>query len=313
MKTFFFLLTFLQLATAASYAKQADSMQAAGVGKDLALDSIRPRKDTAPQPSFAYRTFQDRREFVQYLLRHNRIFKKMDQPVLRLMPPIKEKRAVAVEETRLFYLVWGIFFLLALIRLGFRKYFKDLFRAFFSPTLSNRQLKEQLSQTPFPAFALNLFFTLSLGFYLYLVLLHIGYIRMEYPLYLVGVFVFLFIFVYLVKYILLRVCGWLFGLSELMDNYIFTLFLINKVLGVVLLPFILLIAFSAPELSATALNISIVGIILLLIYRYVRIFPMVKSQFSFSKFHFFLYLCGFEIAPILIIGKLTLIWLNGAS
>ncbi len=273
---------------------------------------IKNQKDTVPQPSFVDHQFDGRRQFVQYLISHNRIFEKADQPVEQFMPPVEEV-ALTRDKTNLFYVILGVFSLLALLRLGFRKYFQDLFRAFFSPTLSNRQLREQLYQTPFPAFALNLFFTISLGLYLYLVLLHTGYLRMEYPLYLLGVFVFLFIIVYLVKFLLLRLCGWLFGLSDLMDHYVFTLFLINKVLGVILLPFALLIAFSTPGLSALALDISIVGIILLVAYRYIRVFPLVKSQFSFSKFHFFLYLCGFEIAPILIIGKLTLIWLNGAS
>src|SRR5699024_7386443 len=210
------------------------------------------------------------------------------------------------------YLLLGLCFLLAVIRYGFRKYFKDLFRAFYSPTLSQRQLKDQLRQTPFPAFALYVFFVFSGGIYLYLILLHMRYVSITDPLYLAVFFIGLLILSYTLKYVILRLCSWLFGVRELIDNYIFTLYLINKILGVILLPFILILAFSPPVLSNASLNISLILVAFLFLYRYARVFPMVQPPVNLSKFHFFLYLCGLEIEPILIIGKLTLIWLNGA-
>lgn len=256
--------------------------------------------------------FDSRQDFVHHLLTHNILFSGANHPQFQLMQPRISQASSMVSGTMLFYLILGVCFLLAVIRLGFQKYFKDLFRAFFSPTLSQRQLKDQLYQTPFPGFALNLFFTVSAGIYLYLVLLKTGYLTLAEPLYLVVFFMLLFAVIYILKYVVLRICGWLFGLHELMDNYIFTLFLINKVLGIILLPFSLILAFSPSGMAQSFLNISIIFITILFIYRYVRVLPIVKSQGSFRKFHFFLYLCGFEVAPILIIGKLTLIWLNGA-
>ncbi len=272
-------------------------------------------KDTATvpsYPSFVLKSFDNRQDFVHYLLTNNRLFKGIDHPQMRLMSFRASRMPGHINKAVLFYLLLGVCFLLALIRLGFRKYFTDLFRAFFSPTLSQRQLKDQLHQTPFPAFALNVFFTVSLGVYLYLVLLKTQYLSLESPLYLVAFFILLMMLIYLLKYVILRVGGWLFGYHELMDNYIFTLFLINKILGIGLLPFSLILAFSPTRLSGVFFNLSIIFIGLLLVYRYIRVFPFVKSQAAFSKFHFFLYLCGFEIAPVLIIAKLTLIWLNGA-
>lgn len=249
---------------------------------------------------------------MDYLLTNNRLFSGIQQPKMRLMQSRMSALTWQSDKTTLFYLLLGVCFLLALIRLGFRKYFNDLFRAFFSPTLSQRQLKDQLHQTPFPAFALNVFFTISIGVYLFLVLLKTQYLPPGSPLYLVVFFILLIMVIYLLKYVVLRIGGWLFGYHELMDNYIFTLFLIHKILGIVLLPFSLILAFSPTGLSSVFFNLSLIFIALLLVYRYIRVFPFVKSQAAFSRFHFFLYLCGFEIAPVLIIAKLTLIWLNGA-
>ena len=262
-------------------------------------------------PTFVGRSFDRPTVFADYLLAHNRFFDDSLPPEKQLMPLGIRQGREASHRSLLFYLLLGVCFLLALIRMGFSKYFQDLFQAFISPTLSQRQLKDQLYQTPFPAFALNVFFSLSAGIYLYLVLLRTGYIPDEDPLYLAALFVVFLMFSYSFKYVILRLCGWLFGYYELMDNYIFTLFLINKILGVVLLPFVLLLAFSTPGWSNAALHISIVLVAILFIYRYIRVFPLIKSQIAFSKFFFLLYICAFEIAPILIIGKLTLLWLKG--
>jgi len=263
-------------------------------------------------PTFADTAYRDFRSFSEYLLTHNSLLAHTEKP----QPDIAEIRPGAADllsaNTVLFYAITGVLFFLAVIRITFSKYFSDLFRAFFNPTLSQRQLREQLSQTPFPALLLNLFFTLSAGLYLFLILRHFQYITVRQPLVLIPVFMGLIMVVYLVKYAFLRLTGWLFNYPEVTTGYVFTLYMVNKVLGVALIPFILVLAFSAPEIASVALSISVVLIILLFVYRYIRSYALVKNQIFFNKFQFFVYLCGFEIAPVLIIGKLVLLWLNGA-
>ena len=50
--------------------------------------------------------------------------------------------------------------------LAFAKYFNDLFRVFFRTTLKQRQIKEQLMQTPLPSLMFNVFFVASAGLYI---------------------------------------------------------------------------------------------------------------------------------------------------
>lgn len=263
-------------------------------------------------PSFSDSSFKDTRQFTDYLLTHNRVFHHTDKPRADMAVLRPDDGQSPQTQATLFYVIAGVLFLLALIRITFTKYFSDLVRAFFNPTLSQRQLREQLSQTPFPALLLNLFFALSSGLYLFLILRHTHYITVREPLVLIPVFMGLIMVVYLFKYAFLRVTGWLFNYPEVATGYIFTLYMVNKVLGVVLIPFILVVAFSDPEIATVALNISVILIILLFVYRYIRSYALVKNQIFFNKFQFFVYLCGFEIAPVLIIGKLVLLWLNGA-
>ena len=212
----------------------------------------------------------------------------------------------------LVYVVGGVLLLIAIIRLSYMKYFTDLFRAFLNPTLSQRQLKDQLSQSPFPNFLFNAFFIISLGMYLYLVLYRKQVFPQAEPWMLIPGLIALVGIVYGTKYVVLRFCGWLFGNAELADAYIFILYLINKILGVLLVPFVVILAFCSAEIAQTFLYISIFFIILLVIYRYIRSYSLVKQYLSFSKLHFFLYLCAFEVAPVLILTKVLLnIWLTG--
>lgn len=263
-------------------------------------------------PSFVLKKFDNRQDFVQYLLAHNTLYKETQHPEFRPVQWHENNQSRNDTNAQIFYIILGTFLFIAFIHAVFNKYYKDLFHAFVSPTLSRRQLKDQLYQTPFPAFLLNLFFIVSFGVYLFLFLEQKGYLSELMPTYVVSIIILFLGAIYLIKYLSLRFLGWLLGLKEEVDGYIFTIFLINKIMGVFLLPFILLLAFGSLQLSTTALNISLVLVILLFIYRYFRALPLINSRTEINKFHFFLYLCAFEIAPILIIGKFFTLWVAGA-
>jgi len=240
-------------------------------------------------------------------LANNNTFLRPDKPRYFQLNPLRPYKDL----DWLVYLIGGIVLLLGIIRMSYLKYFSDLFRAFLNPTLSQRQLKDQLSQSPFPNFLLNAFFAISLGVYFYLLMYRQQYIFNADAWLLIPGLVLLVALVYIVKYLVLRFCGWLFGNADLADAYIFILYLINKVVGIMLVPFLVILAFCQPEIARTFLYISIFFIILLVGYRYIRSYSVVKQYLSFSKLHFFLYLCAFEVVPVLILTKVLLIWLTG--
>ncbi len=210
----------------------------------------------------------------------------------------------------LFYLLVVLFIFFAVLRRAFPKYFNDLFRLFFRTTIKQRQIREQLVQTPLPSLLLNVFFMASAGLYMSFLLTH-------YSINPVGNFWLLFLYcsaglsvAYFVKYAGLKICGWLFNMDDEADSYIFIVFIVNKMLGIMLLPILLILAFSLGEVYSIGLTFSWCLIGGLLVYRFILTYAAIHNQVRVNLFHFFLYLCGFEIAPLLLVYKALLIFLN---
>ncbi len=203
----------------------------------------------------------------------------------------------------LFYLLVFLLIVFALLRRAFPKYFSDFFRLFFRTTLKQRQIQEQLMQTPLPSILLNGFFVVSGGLY-------ITFLLQYFKLNPIDNFWLMFLYcslglsvAYLVKFIGLKVSGWLFNMKEAADSYIFSVFIVNKMIGILLLPFLILQAFAAGDVYAIGLTISWCILAGLLAYRFILTYDVVRNQVKVNLFHFFLYLCAFEIAPLLLVYK----------
>ena len=207
----------------------------------------------------------------------------------------------------LFYYLIFLFLLFGLLRRAFAKYFYDLFRVFFKTTLKQRQTQEQLLQSPLPSVFMNGFFVLSAGLYA-------NFVLQFFQLSIVENFWLQYAYcaaalaaIYLVKYIGLKITGWLFNVSDATDSYIFIVFIINKMLGIFFLPFLLLLAFTTDPLYRSAMIISWFGIGILLIYRFILSYAAVRKEIKLNSFHFILYILGFEVIPLLLIYKLLLL------
>lgn len=206
----------------------------------------------------------------------------------------------------LFYVLIFLLLLFALFKKLFPRYFNDLFRLFFRTTLKQRQIREQLIQTPLPSLLFNGFFILTAALYIDFLLEHFNLKPVDdfWLLYLycvVGLSG-----VYLTRFLGLKLSGWVFNIQEATDSYIFIVFIVNKIIGICLLPFLVLLAFSTEVVYSSALTISWYSIGILLIYRFILSFKAVRNQVKVNLFHFFLYLMAFEIIPLLLIYKVLL-------
>jgi len=197
--------------------------------------------------------------------------------------------------------------LFGLLRRTFAKYFYDLFRVFFKTTLKQRQTQEQLLQSSLASVFMNSFFVLSAGLY-------VNFLLQYFQLVISDNFWLQYVYcagalatIYSVKYIGLKITGWLFNVSNATESYIFIVFIINKMLGIFLLPFLLLLAFANDPLYGAAMVISWLGIGLLLIYRFILSYAALRKEVKLNSFHFILYILGFEVIPLLLIYKLLLV------
>ena len=225
-------------------------------------------------------------------------------------PPIRinsDKKEYEGKES-LFYPLMSLLLLFALFRETFSKYVDDLYRLFFRTTIKQRQIKDQLVQTPLPSLLLNLFFFIIAGLYITLFLNYIHRAPIENFWLLVFYCMLGLAAMYSVKYFSLKITGWIFNMKEATDSYVFIVFVVNKIIGIYLLPFLVLLAFTQGNLNKIAFTISWLGVAGLLAYRFILTYITVRNQIKVNPFHFFVYLLAFEVVPLLLIYKLLLVF-----
>jgi len=281
---------------------QADSVNAAradSLQKYSGRNLLPVKKRSAVMPSW---TTQEGVPLPLQILSHQPYFGFTGEPV------ISQSRERKVDDRDLlFYVLTGVVLLFALLKQLFGKYLADLRRLFFRSTLKQRQLREQLLQTPLPSLLFNIFFFITGGLYLAFLFTHLQLDLPDTGFWLLALYGFgALAATYLVKYVGLKLIGWLFRMTPLTDAYVFVVFMVNKALGIFLLPFLWLVSYASGELQTVAWSISWAGIGLLLLYRYILGWGAVRNQVSFRLFHFVLYLLAFEVAPLLLIYKVVL-------
>ncbi|HTL07902.1 MAG TPA: DUF4271 domain-containing protein [Chitinophagaceae bacterium] len=235
------------------------------------------------------------------VIRVNALYNFEGQPLMRR----EEERAPGGKDA-LFYLLTGLLFFFALIKLLFGKYLGNLTGLVFRGSLRQKQIREQLLQTPLPSLFLNIFFVIVAGLYIFFLLQHYKAMPGDSFWLLLLYCVLAVALVYLVKFVMLKFTGWIFNIREAADTYIFIVFLVNKLLAIFLLPLLFVMTFSLPSWGNVLLTLSYVMVGGFFAYRYIVSFAPVRREVKVSQFHFFMYLCAFELVPLLLIYKILL-------
>lgn len=210
----------------------------------------------------------------------------------------------------LFYVLTGLVTALACIRLIFPKYLKNLFLLFMQTSIRQKQTREQLLQNNLASVLLNILFVASASIYITLFIQFKHWVAIPFYQLLFYCVVILFI-IYIGKYLFLAFSGWVFNVPEATNAYTFIVFLVNKVLGIVLIPFVLMITFSPLPIKQIAITISAGLALVLFMYRYLISFGVIRANLKVSALHFFLYLCAVELLPLLLIYKLLVNFVSG--
>jgi len=211
----------------------------------------------------------------------------------------------------LFYLMAGVIFFLAFIRVLFSKYFRNLFLLFFQTSLRQKQTREQLLQDNLASLFINLLFFISAGLYISLLIKYYNWTQVSF--WWLSLFsAVLLIFVYLGKYLFLLFAGWVFNTKEAAGSYIFLVFMVNKVMGVLLIPFLLILSFAQFEVVNVGVTVSFGLIALMYVYRYLVSFGTIRNKLKVNPLHFFIYLCAVEVLPLLLIYKGLINYIAGS-
>ena len=203
----------------------------------------------------------------------------------------------------LFYLILGVVFLLAFIKLVFPKFFRNLFMLFFQTSLRQKQTREQLLQDSWASLLVNLLFFLSAGLFITLLTKYKSWSSLPFwTLY--GYITAFIVLIYIGKFLFISFAGWVFNNKAAAQGYVFLVSMVNRIMGILLIPFIIFLAFGNPQMLNITITMSIVLVILLFLYRYLVSFGSLRNDLKINPFHFFIYLCAVEILPMLLIYKL---------
>ncbi len=243
---------------------------------------------------------------VAHLFKDLRFMNFTGKPVARQML-LKKSPA----KDHFFYLVAVMVLFLGCIRFFYSRYFGNLFRIFFNTSLRQSQLTDQLLQAKLPSLLFNTFFIISAGFFAFFALLQFNLVKNGIEWWkLLPACVIIVALIYIGKFFTLKFTGWITSYKDAADSYIFITFLINKILGVLLVPVVVILAFSGSGLSSVIIYPALMVVALLLLLRFFRSYGVLKGRLKVSRFHFLLYIAGVEIIPILLICKGLMIYLN---
>jgi len=288
-------------------AQQTDSARAVHPDTGISVQKQRvlpPAKDTvradttvllAPPPP----RVRSYRQVVDSLLGANRFIRADQAPVYLTITYRKPGGKELI-----FYFLCAVLLIFGLFRTFYPGYYSNLFRVFFNTSVRQTQLTDQLLQARLPSLILNIFFTISVGFYLWLLFRNFRPPRhldneLLLPICIAGMGA-----LYVVKYAVLKFVGWMSGMTPAANSYIFVIFLVNKVTGIALLPFIIVLAFSHAPWTGYITIFSVLTIGLFFLSRYVKAFGFLEYRFPMEPLHFLIYVVAMEVLPILILYKM---------
>jgi len=146
-------------------------------------------------------------------------------------------------------------------------------------------------------------FCLSAGTYIYVVTNKIGnvyWLKKIELLALLSIFVLLFT---IVNNILIRLIGTIFNVTTITNQYLNLLYVSMFTSIIVLVPFSVILLLIPSIFIKLIIWISIALIVTIYIVRFLRMLIIIVNTHAFSKTYIFLYVCAFELCPIIILTK----------
>ncbi len=203
-----------------------------------------------------------------------------------------------------FYLSFFLLAVLAMIRYSYSREFDELSSVFRNWGPSQQMYRELGTGASFGTVLLNFFSAVVLSFYVFLLLYRYHAVEVTPAwvlmlLSLVTVSAFL-----LIRYASLKLTSLLLPFQKEVTLYNYYEIQINQMLSVWLFPLTMMIAFAQSPFDEVALYASFLVLVLFILCRYAKGFNIGINYFGRHLFHFLLYICALEIAPVLVIIRL---------
>ncbi len=201
-------------------------------------------------------------------------------------------------------LIFGTFILLVLyltVVISFRRsVVNEIFRSILNDNYLNLLLRKQRSRGLSQFIFLYFFSIINGGLFIFLISEQTELVSLEVNLLSISVVI---AAIYFMRHISLALLASIFPIEKTLSQYSFTILIFNLFLGLILFPVNLFIAFSPDILTIYFIYFALFITILFYLLRQLRGLFIAAPLLSQYKFHFLLYLCTIEIAPLAVLYK----------
>ena len=207
----------------------------------------------------------------------------------------------------LFLSILMMFLLLTTLMTLFRHHLEKTIKAFLNDNLLTQIHREQGRGLSLPYLLFYLFYFFTAGIAIFIVSNHYQITWSTSNILNLAMFTGGFAALFIGKHLLLGILGYVFPIGKDVSIYSFTITIFGIVLGFLLVPANLLLAYGPSEAFETTLYVLLVLVVIIYLFRSLRALFIGAKYVALHKFHFLLYLCAVELAPTLVLVKLFLL------
>ena len=207
----------------------------------------------------------------------------------------------------LFWIFLVSLVLLSLVVANARGALQNAYAAMTSDSALRQIYKEPIGWGSFSYLALYVLSWLSMGIFLFLLLTYYG---VTFPYGKFGTFMLCFAgvsTVFIIKHTILYILANVFPITKEVRTYNFVIMTAGILLGLILMPFNIFIAYTPAGLSEWFVYGAFAAILITYLVRSLRGLTVATPFLMNNGFHFLLYLCTVEIAPLLVLAKFILL------
>jgi len=205
-----------------------------------------------------------------------------------------------------FFMSTTLIVLLTLSVALYSSYITKVYRAFINENFLKMIHRDHGTVAIIPYFILYGLFFISLGIFLFLVFKYFNISIFSNTIGGLLTYIASVAAIFLTKHFLLNMIGFVFPINKEVKQYSFTVIIFSIILGLFLIPANILIAHAPSSMTSFLIYGTFVVILLLYLFRILRSLFIASRFITLYKFHFFMYLCTLEIAPVLILLKIVL-------
>ena len=110
-------------------------------------------------------------------------------------------------------------------------------------------------------------------------------------------------FLFMLKTIMMSITAWTFDKKALLKQYFLNVSMVYKIGAIVLFPLAILILISSEKLALFFLQSAVFILLLASLLRVLRNSSLMKKLLTVHFLHFIVYLCAFEIIPLMLLFK----------